>query len=182
MFYIARNLFKNRKIKEIMKTEYYKVKCGLVPANWNDFKNSDGEFVADKQFIVADLKKNQFDWFYTSKNLEKIDHKSVEYYREELNILLVNQAIHKIIDCPDSVYYNMIIKTAIEEDLFIGNNHLKVNATYYKLNKMLNVITGPFIITENDSVESFITKTQHNELFVFSKKQIFERIIIKKAA
>ncbi len=165
-----------------MKTEFYKVKCGLVPANWNDFKNTEGEFLPDKQFIVGYLIKNRFDWFYTSKNLEKLDQKSVDYYREELNILLVNQAIHKIIDCPDSIYYNMIIRTASEDDLFVGKNHLKVNATYYRLNKMLNVITGPFFVTENDSVESFRTKIEHQELFVFNKKQLFEKIIIKKAA
>jgi hypothetical protein len=165
-----------------MKTNFYKVKCGLVPANWNDFKNFEGEFVADKQFIVADLNKNRFDWFYNSIKLEKLDQKSLEYYREELHFLLINQAIHKIIDCPDSVYYNMIIRTASEDDLFVGKNHLKVNATYYKLNKMLNVITGPFLIAENDTVESFRTKIEHQELFVFNKKQLFEKIIIKKAA
>lgn len=173
-----------------MKSTYFKVTEALIPAIKEDFIDQDGKFIEDKLFF---LKNSKTDKFYSTYKVSNVNchncsnkqwQEMIEDYQiKEIDCLLNNNLIYKnTTTSSENIYYNLIIKQATIDDIIYSTKHLIINTTYYLYNETFNSITGPFSIKENDTLEVFTSYLNKETIYVFTKKQLFEKLINKKAA
>lgn len=148
--------------------KYFKVKATLELVGYNEISGRDGNLLEHRMFFVADenSKAMKETWMVNDTS---------SYERLMLHMAIRNRQLFRLSEVHTEVNFHfwLILRQADAFDCFYRRNLPKLHTTYYIMNNS-NTITGPLYISEFDDPAQLQKLFDDGQLYVPTRKQLFE--------